>query len=435
MSDNGERDELLSKSKDELLLLAKKLLPPKLCPRSNSSKADIADSILNARWQPKIPSFFAAAPTSKTSSGSPAKKKSKSTEVASVISGCAKSDEAEEVASVISGCAKSDEAEEVASVISGCAKSDENEEEGYAYLVIEEFALDEESKTPPPDPSRLEANRKQIELLRKMRTISDENTATLDITCPLPSLIIQCAQWFMRLPDLVKKALRITVPPQPFVIFDFEDVRKRYPGKSNEELVALPKADLYKADILAFCPTKCFGPGNLLSLVKGRKGSGSETNKLTGTHVIRHGLFLVDKWDPEKEGTKQLHEIHIENKVEKLKRIADIANLGLEMCEVIRGKKSGATRISNNDNDWNANFAKVVEYIDENLRVPSQRESTLGMWLSVQKNKSLTTARGDRMKSLNAIVSILYNRSRLRQLRSDEKNSMKKMISELKSIA
>ena len=200
-----------------------------------------------------------------------------------MISGCAKSDEAEEVASVISGCAKSDEAEEVASVISGCAKSDENEEEGYAYLVIEEFALDEESKMPPPDPSRLEANRKQIELLRKMRTISDENTATLDITCPLPSLIIQCAQWFMRLPDLVKKMLQITVPPQPFVIFDFEDVKKRYPGKSNEELEALPKADLYKADILAFCPTKCFGPGNLESLVKGRKGSGSETNKLTGT--------------------------------------------------------------------------------------------------------------------------------------------------------
>jgi hypothetical protein len=172
--------------------------------------------------------------------------------------------------------------------------------------------------------------------------------------------------------------------------------------------------------------------------VKGRKGSGSETNKLTGTHVIRHGLFLVDKWDPEKEGTKQLHEIHIENKVENLKRIADIANLGLEMCEVIRGKKSGATRISNNDNDWNANFAEVVEYIDENLRLPTQKESKLGKWYSYQKSKSLTTAcqdRVDRVKSLNAIVSILYNGSHLRQLRSDEKNSVKKMISELKSIA
>ncbi len=76
-----------------------------------------------------------------------------------MISGSAKSDEAEEIASVISGSAKSDEAEEIASVISGSAKSDEAEEEGLAYLVIEEFALDEESKTSPPDPSRLEAYR------------------------------------------------------------------------------------------------------------------------------------------------------------------------------------------------------------------------------------------------------------------------------------
>ena len=187
MSDNGEQDELLSKSKDELLLLAKRLLPPKLWPRSSPSKADIADVIQKARWQPKIPSFFAAVPTSKAStstastdsSGSPAKKKSKPTdcineEIASVISVSAKSDEAEEVASVISVSAKSDEAEEVASVISGSAKSDEAEEEGLAYLVIEEFAQDkEESKTPPPDPSRLKANRKQIELLGSMRTICD----------------------------------------------------------------------------------------------------------------------------------------------------------------------------------------------------------------------------------------------------------------------
>ena len=162
-------------------------------------------------------------------------------EVATVISGCAKSVEAAEVATVISGCAKSDEAAEVATVISGCAKSDENEEEGYDYLVIEEFALDEESKTPPPDPSRLEANRKQIELLRKMRTISDEKTATLDITCPLPSLIIQCAQWFMRLPDLVKKMLRNTIPPQPFVIFDFEDVKKRYPENQMKNWRPCPR--------------------------------------------------------------------------------------------------------------------------------------------------------------------------------------------------
>jgi hypothetical protein len=49
---------------------------------------------------------------------------------------------------VISVSAKSNEAEEIASVISGSAKSDEAEEEGLAYLVIEDFALDEESKTP-----------------------------------------------------------------------------------------------------------------------------------------------------------------------------------------------------------------------------------------------------------------------------------------------
>jgi hypothetical protein len=63
-------------------------------------------------------------------------------------------------------------------VISGSAKSDEAEEEGLAFLVIEDFALDEESKIPPHDPSRLEANRKQIELLGFMDNISDENAAT-----------------------------------------------------------------------------------------------------------------------------------------------------------------------------------------------------------------------------------------------------------------
>ena len=133
MSDNGERDELLSKSKNELLLLAKRLLPPKLWPRSSSSKADIADAIQKARRQPKIPSFFAAVPTLKAStstastdsSGSPAKKKSKPTDCIN-----------EEIASVISVSAKSDEAEEVASVISGSAKSDEAEEEGLAFLRV-----------------------------------------------------------------------------------------------------------------------------------------------------------------------------------------------------------------------------------------------------------------------------------------------------------
>jgi hypothetical protein len=102
---------------------------------------------------------------------------------------------------VISGDAKSDEAEEIVSVISGSAMSDEAEEEGFAFLVIEEFALDEECKTSPPDPSRLEAKRKQIELLVFMENICNKNTATLDKTCPLPSLICQVTKWFIRLPD------------------------------------------------------------------------------------------------------------------------------------------------------------------------------------------------------------------------------------------
>ena len=224
--------------------------------RSSSSKADIANAIQNARRQSKIPSFFAAAPTSKTStstastdsSGSPAKKKSKPTncineeiasaisgsansdkveEIASAISGSAKSDEAEEIASVISGSAKSDKAKEIASVISGSAKSDEAEEEGVSFIVIKEFALDKESKTPPPDPTRLEAYRKQIELLGLMRKISDENTALLDQTCPLPSLICQVAKWFIRLSDHWKKTLRNKNPPQPFVIFDLEKALSR----------------------------------------------------------------------------------------------------------------------------------------------------------------------------------------------------------------
>jgi hypothetical protein len=94
----------------------------------------------------------------------------------------------------------------------------------------------------------------------------------------------------------------------------------------------LSKEDLYKVNILAFCPTKCHGAGNLLSLVKENY---SNMTALTGTHVIRNGLFLVDKLDPEKEGTKLLHEINIENKMESLKRIANIANLSLDMSKVI----------------------------------------------------------------------------------------------------
>ena len=193
-----------------------------------------------------------------------------------------------------------------------------DEEEGLAYLVIEDFAQDkEESKMPPPDdPSNLEAFRKQIELLVLMRKLSDKNTATLEKTCPLPSLFFKCAQWFIRLPDYWKKALQNKNPHQPFVIFDFEDAHERYPGKSNKELMTLSKKDLYKVDVLAICPTKSCGAGSLLSLVK---GSCSIINALTGTQVIRNGLFLIDKWDPANKGTKQMHEINIENKVEGLK--------------------------------------------------------------------------------------------------------------------
>ncbi len=200
--------------------MVKRHLPPKLCPPSSSSKAVIANAIKKALRQSKIKSFYTAIPiliasTSTAStvlSSSPAKKKSKPTdcinvevasvisesaktdeveEVASVISGSDKTDKAEEVASMISGSDKTDKAEEVASVISGSAKTDEAEEEGIAFLVIEDFSLDEESKTPPHDPSRLEANRKQIKDLGFMDNISNKNAATLDITCPLPSLIRQ----------------------------------------------------------------------------------------------------------------------------------------------------------------------------------------------------------------------------------------------------
>jgi hypothetical protein len=95
-----------------------------------------------------------------------------------------------------------------------------------------------------------------------------------------------------------------------YVIFDPENARELYPGKSDKELEALSKEDLYKVKIIAFCPTT----KNLRSLVKGR-----HLNGLTGMHVIRNGSFLIDKWDPSKKGTKQLHEINIENKMESMK--------------------------------------------------------------------------------------------------------------------
>jgi hypothetical protein len=173
------------------------------------------------------------------------------------------------------------------------------------------------------------------------------------------------------------------------------------------------------------------------------KGESLIITKLTGTHVIRNSLFLVDKWDPAKEGTKQLHEINIENKVESLKKIANIANQSLVMSAVIHAKNSSITKISNNDLRWEANFAKLVEYVGKYLKLPSQVDGPtavtgkqkLGMWYGAERNKSHTTARGDRMLVMKAIVSILYNRSRPRILGSDEKIRVKKIITELKSIA
>ena len=87
---------------------------------------------------------------------------------------------------------------------------------------------------------------------------------------------------------------------------------------------------------------------------------------VTRTHVIRND-------ETEKEGTKQLHEINIENKMECMKRIADIANLGNEMGKLNRGKNISATQISNNDISWDANFAMLVEYVGENFRLSCQR--------------------------------------------------------------
>jgi hypothetical protein len=140
------------------------------------------------------------------------------------------------------------------------------------------------------------------------------------------------------------------------------------------------------------------------------------------------------------QSLRQLHEINIENKVESLKKIANIANLSLEMSAVIHAKNSSITKISNNDPRWEANFAKLVEYVGENFRLPSQVDGPtivtgkqkLGKWYGAERNKSQTTARGDRMQGMKAITSILYHVNRLRKLGSDEKIRVKKMISELK---
>ena len=91
---------------------------------------------------------------------------------------------------------------------------------------------------------------------------------------------------------------------------------------------------------------------------------------------------------------------------------------------------------------WDANFAKLVEYVGENFKQPSLVEgptsdngkTKLGKWYNSERNYSYTTSRGDCMQGMKAIVSFLYNRTHLRKLGSDEKIRVKKMISELKLL-
>ena len=101
-----------------------------------------------------------------------------------------------------------------------------------------------------------------------------------------------------------------------------------------------------------------------------------------------------------------------------------------------REENRRATTIRNNNIHWNDRFAELVEYVGENFKLPAQRDSKLGKWYNNEKNKSLTTARGDRMQRMKAIVSILYKGTHLRKLGSDEKIRVKEMISDLqKSLA
>ncbi len=108
-----------------------------------------------------------------------------------------------------------------------------------------------------------------------------------------------------------------------------------------------------------------------------------------------------------------------------------------DLSEITRREKMIAMRISNNDISWNANFAMLVEYVGENFKLPSKKDgptsdngkTKLGKWYLIERNKSHTTARGDCMEDMQAIVSILYNRNHLRKLGSDEKIGVKKMIS------
>ena len=156
-----------------------------------------------------------------------------------------------------------------------------------------------------------------------------------------------------------------------------------------------------------------------MSLVKGRDLS------LTGTHVIRNGLFLIDKWDPAKEETKQLHEINIENKMECMKRIANIANLSLDMSELTRREKITTTLISKYDQSWDAHFTMLVEYVDENFKVDQQQSTVKHNWDggTVTNVKKIYPCLGS---SHSGYEGDKINLVKIR---------VKKMISELKLIA
>jgi hypothetical protein len=116
------------------------------------------------------------------------------------------------------------------------------------------------------------------------------------------------------------------------------------------------------------------------------------------------------------KGTKQLHEINIENKMECMKRIANILNLGKDMNELTRREKISATKISNNDQSWDANFAMLVEYVGENFRLPSRVDGPtvvngkqkLGVWYNYESKRQSTPARGVCIQGMKVIKSILY---------------------------
>jgi hypothetical protein len=187
MSVNRERDELLRKKREELIRLAERSLPPKLVPTKNSSKAVLVDAILKARRLTKIQPFFAPVPTSNKaststdSSGSPAKKKPKPTDEATTATTTAEATTAttSAEATTATNAAKTTTAskatiasEATTATTAAAEETTATEEEGFAYLVVELFSQDEESKTPSRDPSWLEANRRQIELLSKMKPLA-----------------------------------------------------------------------------------------------------------------------------------------------------------------------------------------------------------------------------------------------------------------------